>query len=50
MAALYGSVQQQASMMSYLNVFHVMAIAALASVVIVLFMRHVNPGEEAEGH
>jgi MFS transporter, DHA2 family, multidrug resistance protein len=49
-ADLYKQLGDQATMMSYLDVFHVVAIAALVSVAIVLFMRRIKLGEEAEGH
>ena len=50
LSTLYQNLQHQASIMSYLDVFHVMAIAALASVVVVLFMHSIKPGEAAAGH
>jgi len=44
---LYRTVQQQAEMNSYLDVFKVMAIGCLSVVVLVLFLRKIHHGDKA---
>ncbi|HUB25695.1 MAG TPA: DHA2 family efflux MFS transporter permease subunit [Tepidisphaeraceae bacterium] len=50
LATLYKQLGDQATMMSYLDVFHVMAIAALASVAVIMFMRRIKLSEEEIVH
>jgi DHA2 family multidrug resistance protein len=49
-SAIYDELQRQASMLSYIDIFHVMSLAALGSIIAVIFLRHVKPNEQAQGH
>jgi DHA2 family multidrug resistance protein len=46
---LYQTVEQQAQMNSYLDVFKVMAVGCIAVVVLVLFLKKINRGEKPQG-
>ncbi|HWE00770.1 MAG TPA: DHA2 family efflux MFS transporter permease subunit [Tepidisphaeraceae bacterium] len=48
--ALYGELGRQASLMSYLDVFHVMSIASFCTIVLVMFLRRIKAGEESQAH
>ncbi len=45
---IYAVVEQQAAMLSYLDVFKVMAIACLPVAIVVMFFRRIKLGEKAE--
>ncbi len=45
---IYGSLQQQAAMLSYLDVFKVMAIACLPVAIVVMFFKRVKLGEKRD--
>jgi MFS transporter, DHA2 family, multidrug resistance protein len=47
---IYGTVQQQATMMSYLDIFYLLAWAALLMIVLVFLLRRVKPGQARVGH
>ena len=50
-AALYDTVQQQASMLSYIDVFKTLGIAAFCMIALVVFLKNIHPGEAAHaGH
>jgi DHA2 family multidrug resistance protein len=49
-AAVYGEVQRQALMLSYLDVFKIMAVIILCTLVFVPLLRRVKRGEQAAGH
>jgi DHA2 family multidrug resistance protein len=50
-ALIYNSVQNQASIMSYLDVFQVLAYGAWAMIPLVFLMKSVKPGEKVQaGH
>ena len=44
--SIYRSLQAQALMLSYLDVFKIMAVGCLAVVVLVLFVRRLDPNEQ----
>jgi len=49
--ALYSTVQQQASMLSYIDVFKTLGVAAFCMIGLVVFLKKINPGEAAHaGH
>jgi DHA2 family multidrug resistance protein len=50
LAAINAEVQRQALMLSYLDVFKIMAIIILCTLVFVPLLRRVKKGEQAEGH
>jgi DHA2 family multidrug resistance protein len=47
---IYHSVQSQAQILSYLDVFRTMAIGAFLMIGFTLFLKKTKPGEEAHGH
>jgi DHA2 family multidrug resistance protein len=50
-AALYGTVQQQASMLSYIDVFKTLGVASFCMIGLVLFLKKIHHGETAHvGH
>jgi DHA2 family multidrug resistance protein len=49
-AALYATVQRQTEMMAYVDIFHVLAWAALLLVPLVFLLGRTKPGETAAGH
>ena len=50
-AALYDQVQQQASMLSYIDVFKTLGVAAFCMMGLVVFLKKIHPGEAAHaGH
>ncbi|HEX8912331.1 MAG TPA: DHA2 family efflux MFS transporter permease subunit [Humisphaera sp.] len=49
LAGVYQEVQRQALMLSYLDVFKIMAVATGCLVVLVFMLRRVKPGEKAAG-
>jgi DHA2 family multidrug resistance protein len=48
MRVIYESLQQQAAMLSYQDVFKIMAIACLPVAVVVLFFKKIKPGEHTD--
>ncbi len=49
-AALYAAVQQQAEMLSYIDIFHVLAWASLLLLPIVFLLPKTKPGQAPAGH
>jgi DHA2 family multidrug resistance protein len=49
-ASIYGEVQRQAVMLSYLDVFKIMAWVILGTLILVPLLRRVKRGEHVEGH
>jgi DHA2 family multidrug resistance protein len=47
--SIYQTLQGQATMLSYVDVFRMLAIGALAAILLVIFLKRVNPGEKSEG-
>jgi DHA2 family multidrug resistance protein len=47
--SIYQTVQNQAAMISYTEIFKALAVAALVMIVMVYFLRNMNPGESAHG-
>jgi DHA2 family multidrug resistance protein len=47
---IYGTVQQQATMMSYLDIFYLLAWAALLMILLVFLLRKVKPGQARAAH
>jgi DHA2 family multidrug resistance protein len=48
--SIYHTLQSQATMLSYIDVFRMLAIGALAAIALVIFLKRIDPGEKAEGH
>ncbi|HEY2584887.1 MAG TPA: DHA2 family efflux MFS transporter permease subunit [Tepidisphaeraceae bacterium] len=49
-ASITQTLLQQAQMLSYIDVFKLLAIGALACVLLTLFLKRMNPGEPGEAH
>jgi hypothetical protein len=49
-AALYAQVQQQASMLSYIDVFKVLGVAAFCMIGLVVFLKTINLKGAQAGH
>lgn len=47
--AIFSMIGQQAEMLSFIDIFKVLSLAAFSSIVIVIFMRKMKPGEKSEG-
>jgi hypothetical protein len=47
---LFGTVQRQAEMLAYLDIFRWMAVAALATIPLVFLLRRIDPGKAQAGH
>jgi hypothetical protein len=47
---IYGTVQQQAMMMSYLDIFYLLAWIALLMLLLVFLLRKVKPGQARMAH
>ncbi|HET6250329.1 MAG TPA: hypothetical protein VFE47_21755 [Tepidisphaeraceae bacterium] len=48
MSVMYRSLQAQALMLSYLDVFKIMAVGCLCVVVLVLFVKRIDPHAKVE--
>jgi DHA2 family multidrug resistance protein len=49
-SAIFATITQQAEMLSFIDIFHVLSVAAFGSIPIVFFMKKLKPGEKGEGH
>jgi DHA2 family multidrug resistance protein len=48
--SIYQNVLVQAQMLSYIDVFRMLAIGALVAILLAIFLKRVKPGEEASAH
>jgi DHA2 family multidrug resistance protein len=47
---IFATITQQAEMLSFIDIFHVLSVAAFCSIPIVFFMKRIEPDEKSVGH